>query len=152
MSRRALTLLAVLVIISAGIALAVRNEAVNSTSGADPSGDAATVPARTLADAGNAHFISIMVYDGNGGVSSFMVGGKTDEFKAFTAAVRDARPVDQPADASFSDLLVFSFGRQDTLEASYSRTRNLLMLGDQAYRPAADLAPMIADVEKRFAQ
>ena len=143
-------MLALLVIISTGVVLGVRYRGEDAAGEASQPGGAVTTPAHVLTDVSHAKFLSIFVYDGNGGVSSFMVGGSTGEFSAFVSAVYDARPIDHQADASFSDLLVFVFGPQDTLEVSYSRDLNLLMFGDQAYTPAANLAPMISDVEKRF--
>jgi hypothetical protein len=109
-------------------------------------------PARRhdLSEAPRADFISIFVYDANGGVSSFMVGGRTEEFNSFTVALKDAAPVSESEDSSFSDLLVLSFGDSDTMELPYSRSRNLMMFEDRIYRPSANLAPLIAVVEKRL--
>ena len=108
--------------------------------------------AHGLGDAGKAEFLTILVYDGEGGVSSFMVGGSTREFQDFVAAVRDARQAMGEKDDSFSYLLVFSFGDRSTLELPYSRNRNLLATGDQLFTPSSDIGPMIAGVEERFAR
>ena len=67
-------------------------------------------PRRTLAEAPQARFISLFVTNPAGGVSSFLVGGKTDEFNAFAAAVAEGRPIEGGSDESFTDLIVFSFG------------------------------------------
>jgi len=105
---------------------------------------------RTLSEVPGARFLSIFVSDANGGLASYMVGGKTDEFQDFTEAVAAASQLDGFGDETFEDLLVFSFGENDTLEMSYSRTLNRFILGDRVYQPSGNLAPMIDLVEKKF--
>ncbi|MFA5809302.1 MAG: hypothetical protein WC935_03055 [Thermoleophilia bacterium] len=113
-------------------------------------GTVSAVGERTIAEAPQANFLSLFVYDANGGVASFMVGGKTEEFDAFASALAGARPVEAMDDESFSDLIILSFGSKDTLELSYSRKLNMLRLGDQGYAPQENLAPMIVEVEQKF--
>lgn len=108
--------------------------------------------AHSLGDVGKADFLTIFVYDGEGGVSSFMVGGSTREFQGFVAAVQGARQATGEKDDSFSCLLVFSFSDQSTLELPYSRNRNLMAAGDRLFTPSSDMGPMIAGVEERFAR
>jgi hypothetical protein len=152
MTRRALLIkLVILVLVSVAVVLVVRyhGEDLTSDNEAAVTG-VATAPSHSITEAPEASYLNIMVYDANGGVSSFMVGGKTAEYEAIAAAIRDAQPIEHPGDASFADLLVLNYSRYDTMEMSYSRNLNLFMIDDQAYRPAADLAPMITEVEKRF--
>jgi hypothetical protein len=144
-------LLALLVVASVVLLLIVR---AHGDDGGDASAVAAITdmehPAHRLADVPGAAFVSVFVYDANGGVSSFMVGGGTGEFLQMAAAVGRAQTVDGSEDASFGDLLVFSFGGNDTLEVPYSVSRNLLDFNGAVYRPAADLAPLITKVENRL--
>ena len=86
----------------------------------------------------------------DGSLASYMVGGSTEEFRAFAEAVASARPVEGTSDATFSDLLVFSFGGGDTLEIAYSRSRNQIILTDRLFQPGVNLAPMITNVEQKF--
>ncbi len=104
----------------------------------------------TPVDAPHAGFMSIFVYDARGGVSSFMVGGRTGEFKALSTGISNARMVAGESDQSVSELLVFSFGGDNTLELPYSQTRNLFFLDSQAYRPSTDLSPIIDSIEKKL--
>ena len=142
-----------LVIVSTALVLALRFTAGNEGVETDTI-DPFTAAGRehSLGDAGKAEFLTIFVYDGEGGVSSFMVGGSTQEFQAFVAAVRDARRAMGEKDDSFSDLLVFSFSDQSTLELPYSRSRNLMAAGGQLFTPSSAIGPMIAGVEARFAR
>ncbi|MCL6106398.1 MAG: hypothetical protein M1309_03490 [Actinobacteria bacterium] len=104
----------------------------------------------TPVDAPHAGFMSIFVYDARGGVSSFMVGGRTGEFTALSTGISKARMVAGESDQSVSELLVFSFGGDNTLELPYSQTRNLFFLSGQAYRPSTDLSPIIDSIEKKL--
>lgn len=105
-----------------------------------------------LGDAGEAEFVSIFVYQQGGDMTSYMVSDSTDNFGGLAAAVTGAKPVAGERDESFTDLLVFSFKDRSTMELSYSSARNLLSYEDALYMPAADLAPMIGEVEARFDQ
>ena len=107
-------------------------------------------PQRTLAESPRARFLSIFVSDPAGGLASYLVGGGTEEFNGFASAIAGAQAVEGAGDESFSDLLVLSFGANDTLEVSYSRSRNQFIIDDRLYRPTDDLAPMIGAVEQRF--
>ncbi|MHB1361317.1 MAG: hypothetical protein ACYCW5_01800 [Thermoleophilia bacterium] len=123
--------------------------------GADAgSGTTGTGGARehALQDAPQARFLSVFTSNADGSLASYMVGGKTEEFNTFAADVASGQPVEGASDATFSDLLVFSFGAGDTLEVAYSRRRNQFILGDKLYQPAGNLAPMIANVEQKFNQ
>lgn len=142
--------LAVLGITVAAVLLASgqrTREAANSSS--DPSSTTAG-PARSLTETGRAGFISVFVYNAAGQVSSYMIGSGTDEFNAFAQAIENAQPVGTAADETFSDLLVISFGHNDTVDLSYSPEKNTLIHEEQAYRPATDLAPLISRVEQKF--
>jgi len=101
-------------------------------------------------EAGQADFLTILIYDAGGAVASYMVDGYTEEFDAFVGAVRGARPVEGVRDESFSQLLVFSFPDGSTMELPYSPSRGQLAQGDMFFVPAADLEPMILSVEERF--
>ncbi len=105
---------------------------------------------RTRAEAPQAKFLSIFVTTSAGGLASYMVGGDTDEFMAFADALVSAQPVEGISDETFADILVLSFGNNDTLEIPYSRTRNLFIIDETLYQPSANLGPMIAAVEQRF--
>lgn len=150
--RVALPLLVLLALIVLAAVLLLRScgQGQQDSSSASPEGSTAEVRVRTLAEVPQADFLSIFVYDAEGGMASFLVGGKTDQFNAFTAALAGATPVEAVSDASFSDLIIASFGSNDTLEMSYSRQRNLIIVGDKAYAPAGDLAPMVAGIEQQF--
>lgn len=123
----------------------------SGTSGEDGASGAGAAPReRTLQDAPQARFLSIFSSSGDGSLSSYLVGGKTDEFNAFGEAIAGARPADGASDETYADLLVLSFGEDDTLEISYSRAHNRFILGDVIYEPATELAPMIESVEQKF--
>jgi hypothetical protein len=104
----------------------------------------------SLNDAARADFASIFIYQPEGDLNSYMVSDSTDDFVGLAEAVSNAVPVSGERDESFSDLLVFSFKDQSTLELSYSSVRNLLVFGDAVYAPAGDLAPMIESIEAHF--
>lgn len=116
------------------------------------SAPAASLSQRTheLRETSEARFISVIIYDAKGEVSSYMVGAGTDEFDAFAKALAEARPVPDPADDTFSNLLVVSFGRSDTMDLSYSPKKNLVILGEQTFQPAADLGPLVTQVSQKF--
>lgn len=143
-------LLALLVCASVAFVLIVRAHSDEAGSQAPPSAAATEAAAHSLADLPSAAFLSLFVYDANGGVASFMIGGGTDDFRQIAGAVATAAAVDESKDESFSDLLVFSFGSDDTVEIAYSASRNLLSLGGVRYRPAAGLPQMLSRVEKRL--
>ena len=106
---------------------------------------------RNLSEAVQAQFISIIILEADGRTSSaVMAGSTTEEFDSLSEALAEAQPVAGATDDSFNHLLVLSFARGDTLDISYSPARNLIMLGEQAYRPAADLSPLIAEVRQKF--
>lgn len=142
-------LITLLVILAAATWLMMRNDS-DIASGPQREAGAATVRERTLDEAKEARFVSIFVSDPAGGLASYMVGGSTDEFNEFAAAITNAQPVPGASDATFSDLLVFSFASNDTLELPYSPTRNQYLYSDRLYQPTTDLAPMIARVEQKF--
>ncbi|MFA6000778.1 MAG: hypothetical protein WC828_01530 [Thermoleophilia bacterium] len=145
------TLMVVLALVIVASVLLLRSLGRNEEASENGSFDNVSgVRERTMAEAPRANFISLFVYDANGGVASFMVGGKTEEFDAFASAIAEARPVEAIADESFSDLIILSFGSKDTLELSYSRKLNMLKLGDQGYAPQENLTPMIVEVEQKF--
>lgn len=103
-----------------------------------------------LDDAPQARFISLFISN-NSGIASLMIGGRTDEFKGITEAMKDAEPAPGSEDETFSDLMVVYFGENDTMEVSYSRSRNLLSWGETIYQPPADLAPVLKSVEEKTA-
>lgn len=111
----------------------------------------ATVPAhvRDISETDRASFISIFVRDTGGQLSSLMVGSGTDEFNALAQAIVQARPVTATTDASFDQLLVVSFGRGDTMDLTYSASRNQIICGEQAYEPPANLTPLIDAVSEK---
>ena len=128
-----------------------RGAAGSAAAGAgDATAKTPSAPEHVLADAPRARFLSIFASGADGSLASYMVGGSTDEFSQFADAVATAGPVDGTSDASFSDLLVFSFGADDSMELGYSRTRNQFILVDRLYQPAVNLAPMISNVEQKF--
>lgn len=106
--------------------------------------------AHNLADAGKAKFLSVFVYDANGGVTSLMVGGRTEEFSLIAGALEEASAAEGVEDETFADLLVFYFNENDTMEIAYSRRHNLLLANGRLYRPAIELAPVIAVVEAKM--
>lgn len=142
-------LAALLVLLGAATWILTRNDDESSSGGFD-AGSATTPHERRLTEAPGARFMSIIVSDAKGNLASYMVGGKTEEFDTFAAAIADARLLTGPGDESFTDLLVLSFGDNDTLEVSYSRARNQFILGDSLFQPSANLAPMIGAVEQKF--
>jgi len=131
------------------LALRVNNDSDQTVAVRERQGTA-TVPPRSLADVPQARFISIFVSDTAGNLASFMVGGETPEFDGFAEAIANAQPAPGLSDETFSDLLVVSFGTNDTLEVQYSRSLNQFMFEDVLYQPAADLSPMISVVESKF--
>ncbi len=133
------------------LVLAIRMTSEHTYSAREQQAVSAATRSHTLAEAGSADFVSIFVYDGEGGVASLMVSGSTEEFQRFVDAVRGAVPTEGERDDSFSDLLVFSYGDGSSLELPYSRTRNRLAYEGRLYQPAAELAPLIESVEVRFA-
>ena len=146
-----LTLMVILALVIVASVLLIRSLGRNEEGVENGlSGTVSTVRERTIAEATRANFLSLFVYDANGGVSSFMVGGKTEEFDAFASALVGASPVEARADESFSDLIILSFDSKDTLELSYSRKLNIFKLGDQGYAPRENLTPMIEEVEQKF--
>jgi hypothetical protein len=146
--------LGLLVILMAGLILMASRVGSDSEdsagSGADGQSDPSIAEPRTLADIPRARFLSIFVSDPAGNLASYMVGGGTPEFDGFTGAIAGAQAAPGASDETFSDLLVVSFGANDTLELSYSRSRNQFILDDVLYQPTADLSPMITDVESKF--
>lgn len=106
---------------------------------------------RSLSEAGDARFLSVITYrpDGQTG-ASYMVGAGTPEFERLARVCASAKPVAGVSDESFENLIIFAFGQGDTLDLPYSAEHNLIMLNDQAYQPAADLAPLIVDLELKF--
>ncbi|MHB9111346.1 MAG: hypothetical protein ACYC4D_01780 [Thermoleophilia bacterium] len=118
--------------------------------GAGGQSDTAIAGPRTLADVPRARFLSIFVSDAAGNLASYMVGGGTPEFDGFAEAMASAQPAPGASDETFTDLLVISFGTNDTLELSYSPSRNQFILDDVLYQPTADLSPMITAVESKF--
>ncbi|MHB0867523.1 MAG: hypothetical protein ACYC6B_03095 [Thermoleophilia bacterium] len=111
---------------------------------------AAPAHVRDISETVQASFISIFVRDTGGQLSSLMVGSGTDEFNALAQAIVQARPVTAATDASFDQLLVVSFGRGDTMDLTYSASRNQIICGEQAYEPPTDLTPLIDAVSKQM--
>lgn len=145
------TLMVVLMLVIVASVLLVRSMERDEKEAGQGSTDTVTsARERTIAEAPQANFLSLFVYDANGGVSSFMVGGMTEEFNAFAAALAAARPVEAAADETYSDLIILSFASKDTLELAYSRKLNIFRLGDQAYEPQENLALKIAEIEQKF--
>ncbi|MBI5870543.1 MAG: hypothetical protein HZB44_06250 [Actinobacteria bacterium] len=145
--------LGLLALLMAGLifmASRMEDDGMDLTGGAGGQSDTAMVEPRTLADVPRARFLSIFVSDDAGNLASYMVGGGTPEYDAFAGAISGAQPEPGASDETFTDLLVVSFGTNDSLELSYSPSRNRFILDDVLYQPAADLSPMITDVEKRF--
>lgn len=142
-------LVALLVILAAATWIMLRDDG-DIASGPQREPGVAAVREHTLAEATQARFLSIFASDSAGELASYLVGGSTEEFTEFGTAITNAQPVEGASDATFSDLLVFSFGSNDTLELSYSRTRNQYLFSDRLYQPTTDLAPMIAKVEQKF--
>lgn len=112
----------------------------------------ATVPAhaRGIAQTAQADFISIFVRDAGGQLSSLMVSSGTDEFNALAEAIVQSQPIAGATDAAFDQLLVVSFGRGDTMDLTYSPSRNQMILGEQVYQPDADLTPLIEAVRQQM--
>jgi hypothetical protein len=104
----------------------------------------------SLGEAGQADFLTVFIYDAEGNVASYMVGGSTREFAGLADAVRGAREVDGQRDDSFTDLLVFSYSDNSTLELPFSPATGMFASGERLYRPAGDIAPMIEGVVHRF--
>ncbi len=105
----------------------------------------------TMADVVHANYANVFIYDGKGGVASFMIGGRTPEFSSLAGGIAAAEPAGGEADATFSDLIVFSFSGNRTLEFPYSGARNRFVANGQVFQPAADLAPVVDNVAKRLA-
>lgn len=103
--------------------------------------------AHTLGDAEQASIISIFLSEEDG--ASYMAGSGTPEFEALAGGIARARPVAGETDESFTDLLVVSFGRGETLEASYSPARNLLIFEGRAYQPDTNLSLLVSAVKSR---
>ncbi|MDO8737300.1 MAG: hypothetical protein Q7K29_09515 [Thermoleophilia bacterium] len=118
--------------------------------GTDGRDSSVAITPKNLADVPQARFMSIFVTDAAGNLASYMVGGGTQEFDGFAEAIANAQPATGASDETFSDLLVVSFGANDTLELSYSRSRNQFILEDVLYQPTASLSPMISTVESKF--
>lgn len=144
-----LGVLALLMAILIFLALSAGDDSERTADGGERPG-AAAIPPRSLADVPQSRFVSIFVSDAEGNLASYMVGGDTPEFDGFAEAITNAQPVPGISDETFSDLLVVSFGTNDTLELSYSRSLNQFMFEDMLYEPRADLSPMIAVVESKF--
>ncbi len=141
--------LAALLIVLALATVLLTSEDTSGSRGSGPSEDGAPRQ-HALSEAPQARFLSIFAVSADGSLASYMVGGQTDEFNAFAAAVAGAPEIVGGSDESFTDLLVFSFGTNDTLEVAYSRAHNQFILEDRLYQPKANLAPMIAAVEEKF--
>ena len=143
-------MLALVTLAAVAFLLALRAHDGDAGGETPPAAIAAGAPSHSLAELHAADFVSIFVYDGNGGVSSFMVGGGTGDFARLAGAIAGAQPVDAGKDESFADLLVFSFGNNDTVEIEYSASRGLLSFNGVRYRPADALTPLIDSVEKKL--
>ncbi len=139
-------LLALILIMAVALLLAVRTYHGAGGSKEGPP----TTPGHSMADVSQAKFLSIFIYDGNGGVSSFMVGGSTAEFSSLANGIEEAKPAGGQVDASFSDLIVFSYAGNQTVEFPYSSARNQFAIDDQVFNPHANLAPLIDAVAKRL--
>lgn len=143
--------LALLIVVLVFVASRVNNDNGDAAGGdAGRSESTASARPRNLADVPRARFVSIFVTDAAGNLASYMVGGGTSEFDGFAEAITNAKPAAGASDETYSDLLVFSFGANDTLELSYSRRLNLFILEDVLYQPSASLSPMITTVENKF--
>ncbi|MHB1389918.1 MAG: hypothetical protein ACYCXF_01620 [Thermoleophilia bacterium] len=101
---------------------------------------------RGIQETDQASFISIFVQNAAGQLTSLMVSSGTSEFNALATAIAQSRPVAGATDATFDQLLVVSFGRGDTMDLTYSPSRNRIIYGEQVYEPAADLTPLIEAV------
>lgn len=142
--------LALLALAAIAALLAIRQGAGEKSAVSSEPAATTAAPARTLAETDQAGFISIFVYNAAGEVASYMVGSGTDEFNQFVEAIEKAQPVAAAADETFSDMLIISFGHNDTIDLSYSPEKNTLIREEQAYLPPTDLKPLIASVERKF--
>ncbi len=139
-------LLALLPVFAAVFLIAVRGQGESRSW----SGSSSSAPAHSMVDVYRARYASILIYDGNGGVSSFMVGGGTSAFSSLAGGIEAARPAGGQPDASFSDLIVFSFSSAETVEFPYSSARNQFTAQGQVFSPGSDLAPLINNVAKKL--
>jgi len=147
---RAVAVFIILLGIAIAVILIVRAQERSSSEPVNGNRDIATTGrVRTLAEAGKADFISIILYEGANPAVSYMAGSGTEEFDALTEAMEQAAPVAGGSDETFADLLVLSFGRGDTLNVVYSTRRNLLMVEDQMYQPSVDMQQIIDQVQIR---
>ena len=145
-----LTAMALLLLLLAVTTWVLSRDSGESTNGATALQPGESAPRRSLAETPQARFISLFVSNPGGDLASYMVGGKTDEFNAFAATIAGAQPLQGGSDETFTDLLVFSFNTDDSLEIAYSRAHNQFILEDRVYQPVTNLAPMIAAVEQKL--
>lgn len=148
--RAALPLLFLTLVSIAIVVMIVFRDSGSGSGGGDAYLNDSRTRAHDLDDAPQARFISLFISN-NSGIASLMIGGRTDEFKSITEAMKDAEPAPGSEDETFSDLLVIYFGENETMEVSYSRSRNLLSLGETIYQPPADLATVLKSVEEKTA-
>lgn len=143
-------LVTVLVMVSAALFFALRGGSDEGHTGSGPSGERGITRVYSLNEVGMAGMLTVMVYDESDNISSVMVSSRAAEFDSFVHAIRDARLTPGEPDESFSDLLVFSFSSDNTLEIPYSRDRGLLIYRQQLYDPSGDLTTLIETVEEKF--
>ena len=146
----ALPLLFLILVATTVVLMIVFRDSGGESDGGDAYSSGRGARVHDLDDAPKARFISLFISN-NSGIVSLMIGGKTDEFNTITESLKVAKPVSGGEDETFSDLLVIYFGEEDTLEVSYSRSRNLLDWGGTVYQPPADLAPVLKSVEEKTA-
>lgn len=148
---RAIAVIIVVLAIAVTAALLVRSTGRGDSPSIRSGANAESEPRiRSLSEAGRAKFISIIVYVAGEPSVSYMAASGTEEFTELAGAIAGAQPQAGTADETFSDLLVVSFGRGDTLDLSYSPGRNLLLRDDQAYRPQGDIQQVIDRVRDRM--
>jgi hypothetical protein len=149
-TRRAAAAVFVLVLTVTAVFLARHSQGQEQSENVPAAGLSTAATSHSLQDASLAGFISVFVYDEAGQVSSIMVGSGTAEFDSFASALQAAKPVEAVTDDTFNILLVVSFGRNQTMDVSYSPARNILIEGEQAYQPQVDLNPLISQVRHKF--
>lgn len=124
-------------VLAAGL-LALSDERARLSGGAPPPDRQ-----RSPGEAAAAVSIQVIWFDSETGRASYMIDATDGRLAAIGAAVSSATPVTAVADESFTQLLVFSFGANDTMEISYSPGKNLLMAGEVFYMPASDLKALL---------
>lgn len=166
MSRRWMIIVVAAVVVVAAVALTallvgqsrddarrVAEAAATSTTGVAAPYDLTELPADTDLDViEDASFVSILIPNDSGRLTSYGVGSSLPAMQALTKAILDADQVDAQGAGSvtsgasalaFASTLTFVLASRETLTFTLDLDQGLISRGDKAWRPKGDLKALV---------